>query len=108
MNLLAATFAYSALAALALAMRRHYRTVFNREANAKARLTWRLVGWALIIISLLVELQADGPGLGIVAWIIGLAVAGFALTFILTYKPRWWFVPAGGLFLAFVTRGLLG
>jgi len=93
MNALAALLAYAALAALALGMNRHHRTVFERDLPLRGRTPLRIAGGSLLALSLVTDLLAQGPELGPVAWCAQLAVAGFALTILLTFRPRWWAAP---------------
>ena len=95
MTALAATLSYAALAALALAMPRHHRSVFGREATARRRLAFRASGWALLGLSLASAVRGEGWAIGLVAWCATLTAAGLALTLLLAFRPRWWAGPIG-------------
>lgn len=93
MNALAALLAYAALAALALGMTRHHRTVFGRDLPPRRRTSLRLAGGCLLALAFVADLHAQGPELGPVAWCAQLAVAGLALTLLLALRPSWWAAP---------------
>jgi len=93
MNALAVLLAYAALAALALGMNRHHRTVFGRDLPPQRRTALRIAGVSLLALTLVVDLLAQGPELGPVAWCAQLAAAGLMLTLLLAFRPRWWVAP---------------
>lgn len=93
---------YAGLAALALAMTRHHRATFGRDASPRARLAWRAGGWALLALSLAASLRLHGAVIGAVAWLGEIAAAGLGLTLLLSFTPRWWAAPIPALFLLLV------
>lgn len=97
MNVLASLFAYAGLAALALAMSQHHRAVFAREIARRRRLVLRVSGWLLLALSVAAAFHAHGFELGAVAWFAAVASAGFILTLLLAYAPRFWPLPLAGL-----------
>ena len=97
MNALAALLAYAALAALALGMARHHRTVFGRELPPGRRTLLRIAGGSLLALAFAADLRAQGPELGPVAWCAQIAVTGLVLTLLLAFRPRWWAVPLAWL-----------
>lgn len=100
MNALATLFAYAALAAFALGMSRHHRTVFDRDLPPRKRTSLRVAGGSLLALALAADLAAQGPELGPVAWCAQLAAAGLTLTLLLTFRPRWWAAPLALLAVA--------
>jgi len=107
MNPLASLFTYGGLAALALAMPRHHRTVYIRDLPDRRRALLRVTGWALLAFSLVAAVTTHGGEVGIVAWFASFASAGFALTLLLTYAPRFWPLPLAGLLVLAYTSGAL-
>lgn len=93
---------YAGLAALALAMTRHHRAAFGRDASPRACLAWGAGGWALLALSLAVSLHFRGAGIGAVAWVGEISAAGLGLTLLLSFAPRWWAAPLPALFLLLV------
>ena len=99
MNPFVSLLAYGGLAALALAMKRHHRTVTGRDLAPHRRGGLRTVGWSLLVFSLLVAFRVHGPEIGSVTWFAVVPAAGFTLTFLLAYAPRLWPIPLAGLLL---------
>lgn len=93
MSPLASLLTYGGLAALALAMPRHHRTVYTRDLPDSRRAVLRVTGWRLLTFSLVAAVATHGSEVGIVAWFAGFASAGFALTLLPTYAPRFWPLP---------------
>lgn len=100
MTTLAAVLTYTALAVIALSMPRHYRAVRRAELPTQSGRWLRLVGWALLVLSGVATGHAHGVELGAVVWLAQTAVAGFALTLLIAYRPRWWAAPVLLLALA--------
>lgn len=99
---LALALTYSAVALFALAMIPHYRTVFRHVPTNDTRHYFRAGGGALAILSALAEVAAQGWQTGLVAWLAGLSVAGFVVTQLLTFAPRWLFAPTASLLAVFL------
>lgn len=99
MNPFASLLAYAGLATLALAMDRHHRAVFARDLGPHLRIALRAAGWSLLAASGYAAWQAHGAAIGAVAWLAGTASAGFTLTLLLTYLPRFWAAPLALLVL---------
>lgn len=99
MNAASFLITYAGLAALALAMARHHRVAFGREASPREHLAWRTGGWALLALSLAASLYFRGAGIGAVAWCGEIAAAGLGLTLLLSFAPRWWAAPLPALLL---------
>lgn len=52
-------------------------------------------GAAGLLLGALLSYWAEGPGFGSLAWVLLLAAASVAVTFTLTWRPRWlrWLLP---------------
>lgn len=80
---------FAALTCLVLAMPAHYRRIFPEDSPGAGTLrTWRFLGWAGMFASLIYALRAGSWQVGLVTWVVMLAVSGAALTLLLTYAPR--------------------
>ena len=79
---------FAALAAFALAMPLHARAGFGREVPAGRRRLFRAAGWRVVAGLLVVAIWRHGWAVGITYGIASLAVTGFAVTLVLTYRPR--------------------
>ncbi|MCM2275429.1 MAG: DUF3325 domain-containing protein [Candidatus Didemnitutus sp.] len=99
MNPFASLLAYAGLASLALAMDRHHRAVFARELAPQLRTALRIAGWSLLVLSGGAAWRAHGAAIGAVSWLATIASAGFMLTLLLTYRPRFWVAPLALLVL---------
>lgn len=76
------------MAALALAMERHARQVWEGGLALRTRRMLRAVGWLLLATALLVAAWQWHVGVGTVAWLGWLSVAGLALVFLLPQFSR--------------------
>lgn len=93
--LLAATFAttYLGFALLALRQRTHFRAVLGHApsrhlpATPPAGLLTR--GMACLAAGFGCSMLARGPSFGALVWVLSLAAMGVAVTFTLTWRPRW-------------------
>lgn len=88
MIIMALAFAYAGMTALCLAMRKHYRQVWNRDPVQAERTGLRIAGWILLIVSLALCIMSWGAAIGPVGWFGMLSVAGLILIFLLPYLPR--------------------
>jgi hypothetical protein len=79
---------FAALAALALAMPAHARAGFGRDISHERRRLFRAAGWLVVAGLFVVEGWRHGWTIGITYGIASLAVTGFAVTLVLTYRPR--------------------
>lgn len=88
-NLTTLCLAYAGLAALSLAMERHWSDRFGREARPGPwRVPLQLTGALVLAVSLVLCLAAEGFGIGLIAWVGDLTAAGGALVLTLTYWPK--------------------
>jgi hypothetical protein len=88
MTFAAFCLAYAGFAALCLAMDRHYEDLFDRSITRRHRVPLRWFGTLALTLSLWAAAQAYGWSYGVIEWIGMLALAGLALIWILTYRPR--------------------
>ena len=79
---------FAALAALALAMPPHAGTGFGSAVSIGRRRTLRTVGWAILTGLFVVAIRRHGWAVGVTYGVAALAVSGFAVTLVLTYRPR--------------------
>jgi hypothetical protein len=85
---LALSLAYAGFTALCLAMHRHHRQVWHRDASRQSRAVFRIAGVSCLALSLPVCVAVWGGAIGTVAWFGVLTLAGSALGFLLPYAPR--------------------
>lgn len=71
----------------------------RRTAPPELRRRLLLRGSAGVLLGAVLSFWAEGPGFGSLAWALLLAAAGVAVTFTLTWRPRWlrWLLPRSGL-----------
>ncbi len=81
-------FAYGAMLALCQGLERHFKQVWGRPCLLWQRLALRGMGWAALLVSLLLCAQAWGWAMGPVAWLGLLSLSGLALVMLLPYWPR--------------------
>ena len=80
---------YAGLAAFAATMDVHRSKLFRQTPSPRRCAALRIGGGALQLLALIVAILSAGPGIGVIEWIAGWAACGFALTLLLTLKPRW-------------------
>lgn len=88
MALLAFALACTGFAALALAMDRHHRQVWQRPASGRQRVLLRVLGTVCLGASLVACIAYSGWSVGIVLWLGLLSAAVPAVALVLTYQPR--------------------
>ena len=107
---LCTALAYTAFAALCLAMPRHHEQVFGRHSvPARRRYALTGLGWMLLAASALSVIHTQGWGLGLILWTGILTATALPLSLLLTYAPRLALVLAAaplpvGLMLLLVPR----
>jgi hypothetical protein len=87
-TILAIALAYAGLTCLCVAMDRHHRQVFGRVPAVRTALALRLLGAALLALSVLPSVTSFPGSMGIVAWFGVVTAAGLVLVFTLPYAPR--------------------
>lgn len=101
--------ALPAFTSLSLAMERHQEQVFGRALAVEASVAWRLIGIALLALSLASSMVSGWSGaVAFTAW-IGVMTFGALITgWLLTYAPRHLLrvagVSLGAAALAFMVR----
>ncbi|WP_256078418.1 DUF3325 domain-containing protein [Massilia sp. YIM B04103] len=83
-------FCFTGLAALSLAMERHYADIHGRGATPPAALcrSLRMGGGLALLLAFSAALRDGSVGHGILLWLGGLTAAAVALVLLLSYKPR--------------------
>jgi len=91
---------YAGMAALCLALERHYHQLTGRHEIPRAvRMALRILGAALLLGALALCLRGWGPTVGWVAWFAWLTTGALAVALLASYAPR--FMPGiGALSLA--------
>ncbi|MBI0536327.1 DUF3325 domain-containing protein [Roseomonas sp. KE2513] len=84
-----ASLAYAGFVAMCLAMERHHEQVFRtRAVPPRRRRLLSVLGWLLLVASVLAMVSASGWGLGLVLWAGILTATAIPLSILLTYAPR--------------------
>lgn len=74
---------------LALSQDQHRRANGLPLLKGQTRVGQRVVGYVLLALALPLALWRDGPGFGTLLWAALLSVAAYAVTFTLSWKPKW-------------------
>ncbi|MEI6893044.1 MAG: DUF3325 domain-containing protein [Colwellia sp.] len=76
---------------LSLSMSRHFSQVTNKRQRLAKSTVWlfRMLGYGLIIVSVLVAINAWGVVLGLVYCFGTAMLVTLLLSLILAYRPRW-------------------
>ena len=88
-TLVALALAYAGMASLCLAMDRHHKQVWGRDASDRARWSLRCAGSLLLALAALPCTEAWGASVGVVAWLGLLSAAALLVAGSLPYAPRW-------------------
>ena len=90
-SLIAFALCFTGMAALSLAMDRHYEQVTGRsEPPSNQRRALRGLGWLLLTVALWPCIAAWGIGVGLTAWCGWLTAGAMAVAWTLPYIPRCW------------------
>lgn len=81
-------FAYAGMVALCLGLERHYKQVWGTPSTRVQRLVLRALGWAGLLVSLLLCAAGWGWAMGPVGWFGVISLAGLLLVGVLPYAPR--------------------
>lgn len=82
--------AFLGFAWLALAMETHWRQVVKSESlQRKSVFILRMAGALALALSLGLCLQVDHVSMASLVWVMSLAAAALAVTFVLTWRPQW-------------------
>ncbi|MDX3895852.1 DUF3325 domain-containing protein [Pusillimonas sp.] len=80
---------YAGMAALCLALERHYHQLTGRHEIPRAiRMALRILGAALLLGGLALCLRGWGPTVGWVAWFAWLTTGALAVALLASYAPR--------------------
>ena len=89
-SLTALALCFAGMAALSLAMDRHYAQLTGRdEPSRRHRIGLRIAGWLLLALSLWPCISGWGLSVGLVAWCGWLTAGGLLVAWTLPYIPRW-------------------
>jgi len=103
MLLAAFALSFAGFAALALGQRVHHGPILGRATRGAVPRALRVrvatFGAAALAASLGLSVAAQGPSFGSILWVMLLAAASLAVTFTLSYRPRWlratsWLLPS--------------
>lgn len=86
---LAGCAALLGFATLALAMPRHHKQVWRREASRRRKWLLGGAGWTSLLMSLFLCQAQVGWGRGLVWWAGLLTLAALLVTLILSFRPNW-------------------
>ncbi len=82
--------AFTAMGLLALGMSAHARAALaGGRWELTPRAVWKLAGWIFVLVAFASAVAGSNWSVGPVWWLLALGVAGFAVTLLLTYWPRW-------------------
>ncbi len=87
-ELIALMLVYAGFVALALAMNRHHRQVWNRAASKRTQILLRAVGTASLASALAACIIHAGWSIGLVLWFGMLSAAGIVLVLLLAFRPH--------------------
>lgn len=82
------SLAYAGFTALALAMHRHHRQIWQRGPTALRRIGFRAAGIVCLALALAACVVEDGWFTGVVQWFAMLTASAIAFDFLLSYAPR--------------------
>lgn len=83
-----ALMTYAGFAALCLAMEKHFKELLKRAPRPLQVRALRIVGWTLLLLSLVLAVNLRGLAHGLVEW-TAVLMAGVTLwVFVLPYQPR--------------------
>lgn len=86
--LLATLLCYAGFTALCLSMSRHYGELLHSKLSVKRGRLLRVLGWALLCLSLSSALSAPAWGMALVEWFAALMASALLLVFLIPFRPR--------------------
>lgn len=86
--IISAYILYLALVFLSISMNKHYKVVISTNINKNYQIGSKLLGNALLIISLILFIKTTGLSLGITYFFGFLALFIIIIALFLTYKPK--------------------
>ncbi len=79
---------YLGLVLLSLTMKKHYIEVISKNENKILKVVFTLLGWSILIYTLVAFIQTIGLSLGITLWLGYIALAIVLIAFAFTYIPK--------------------
>lgn len=73
---------------LALSQDRNWKNVAGRSASGRTHAAAHFLGWALLGASLAVCIVIEGPGFGVLTWVLQITVASFLVSMMLSFRPN--------------------
>lgn len=86
--LLATLLCYVGFTTLCLSMSKHYGELLRSKLSVNRGRLLKVLGWALLCLSLSSALSADGWGLALVQWFAALMASALLLVFLIPFRPR--------------------
>lgn len=80
--------AYGGMLALCLGLERYFKQVWQQTPSPRLLMVLRVMGWAGLLLSLLLCAQAWGWPMGSVAWFGMISLGGIVVASLLPYWPR--------------------
>lgn len=77
-----------ALSCLALAQAPHWRALFGQH-RSRWQSHLRLLGWTGLLLALGLAWRYQGWAFGSLIWLLSLPLSGYAVVFLLAWRPRW-------------------
>ena len=69
-------------------MAKHQRDIFLQKATATKTRTLQVIGWGLLLLSLLAIVFMEGASIGISVWLGVMTFAAIFVALTLTYAPK--------------------
>ena len=86
--LLALLMCYAGFTALCLSTDRHHGELLHSKPSPSRRLTLRVAGWLLLVLSMWPAVAASNWAQGVVEWCAVLMLSALLLVLLLPYRPR--------------------
>ena len=93
--LLALLMCYAGFTALCLSTDRHHGELLHSKPSLSRRLTLRVAGWLLLVLSMWPAVAASNWAQGLVEWCAVLMLSALLLVLLLPYRPRLALILAG-------------
>ncbi|WP_416364334.1 DUF3325 domain-containing protein [Pseudomonas sp. NFX183] len=93
--LLALLMCYAGFTALCLSTDRHHGELLHSKPSPPRRLTLRVAGWLLLVLSMWPAVTASNWAQGLVEWCAVLMLSALLLVLLLPYRPRLALILAG-------------
>jgi hypothetical protein len=93
--LLALMMCYAGFTALCLSTDRHHGELLHSKPSSARRLSLRVAGWLLLVLSIWPAVTVTGWSQGLVEWCAVLMLSALLLVLLLPYRPRLALILAG-------------